>query len=40
MRPSLFLLEMLLEEEAGTDFFIRLVVVEFGFILGGRGKRR
>ena len=40
MRPSLFLLEMLLEEEAGTDFFIRLIVVEFGFILGSRGKRR
>ena len=31
MRPSHFLLEMMLEEEeAGTEFFIRLVV-EFGF---------
>ena len=43
MRPSQFLLEMVLEEEeeARTGFFIRLVV-EFGFRsrLGGRGKRR
>ena len=35
MRPSHFLLEMMLEEEeAGTDFFIKLVtplVVEFRF---------